>query len=151
MEELETAAEEKEICVDTEILIDYLKRKEPGSSAYKRWRSKASIAITSITAYELLVGARGSLQKENRYEEAKSLIEQQDRVLSFDKKSAEKASELGAELRRNGKGLEIRDLFNASICITEVIPLLTRNKNHYSRVTGLKLLDVQQSRTVGAG
>ncbi|HZW57534.1 MAG TPA: type II toxin-antitoxin system VapC family toxin [Nitrososphaerales archaeon] len=134
--------EEKEICVDTDILIDFLKGKGPGLPAYKRWRNESSVAITSVTAFELLVGARGSGQREKRYEEARSLIEQQGNVLPFDKSSAEKASEIGAELRQHGKGIEIRDLFNAAICISQGIPLLTKNKEHYQRVTGLKLVPV---------
>jgi len=138
LEELEDA---KEICVDTDILIDYLKKKEPGSRAYERWRNKASVGVTSITVFELLLGARQPSLKEKRYEEAKSLIEQHD-VFAFDKHAAVEASEIGAELNRLGAGIEIRDLFNASICVNQGIPILTRNKNHYQRVERLELLDV---------
>ncbi len=139
MEKLEDA---EQICVDTDILIDFLRNQEPGSRAYERWRTKASISITAITVFELLIGARRSHQKEKRYDEAKSLIEQQDAILSFDKSAADRASEIGAELKRTGKEIEIRDLFNASICINQNLPILTRNKNHYQRVRGLALVEL---------
>lgn len=145
MGELEdsTREKEKEICVDTDVLIDFLRGKGPGSLAYKQWRNEASsVVITAVTAFELLMGARGSEQSEKRYEEARSLIEQQGNVLPFDKSSAEMASEIGAELRKQGKGIEIRDLFNSSICVNLGIPLLTKNREHYQRVTGLKLIPV---------
>ena len=139
MEELEDA---KEICVDTDVLIDFMKRKEPGSRVYEEWRNKASVGITTITVFELLLAARHPNVKEKRYEEARSLIEQQSRVYPFDRSAADKASEIVAELRRLGKEIEIRDLFNASICVNQSIPLLTRNKDHYQRIKSLKLLEV---------
>jgi tRNA(fMet)-specific endonuclease VapC len=138
LEELEAA---KGICVDTDVLIDFLKKKEPGSRAYEKWRNKRTIAITSITAFELLFGASHSENMQKRYEEARSLIEQQH-VLPFDKSAANKASKIGIQLQRLGKGIEIRDLFNASICVSQNIPMLTRNKNHYERVAELELLEI---------
>lgn len=138
MEKLEDA---KEICVDTDILIDFLKKKEPGSRAYERCRNKTSVGITAISSFELLIGARQPNVREKRLEEARSLIEQQAFILPFDEASASKASEIGAELMRVGKGIEIRDLFIASICLARGIPLLTRNKEHFQRITNLRLID----------
>jgi tRNA(fMet)-specific endonuclease VapC len=87
-----------------------------------------------------LQGASYSAARKRRYEEAKTLIEQQEYVLSFDLACADRASEIGSELRAAGKEIEIRDLFNASICLCNEIPLLTRNKKHYQRVSNLKLI-----------
>ena len=139
MDELEGT---KGICVDTDVLIDFLKKKEPCSRAYEQWRHRGTIAITAITAFELLFGARRSDKRQKRYEEARSLIEQQQRVLPFDKSAANKASEIGADLKRVGKGIEIRDLFNSSICVSQNIPMLTRNRDHYERVAELELLEI---------
>jgi tRNA(fMet)-specific endonuclease VapC len=139
LEELENA---KEICVDTDILIDFMKGKDPGLRDYERWRHKASIAVTSITVFELLVGARQPNLSNKRYEEARSLIENHSHVYPFDKSAADKASEIGAYLGGLGKGIEIRDLFNASICVSRDVPILTRNKDHYQRVNGLKLVGI---------
>jgi len=139
---LEKLENHKEICIDTDVLVDFLKKKEPSSSAYEHWRKKASVVVTSITAFELLFGSRlSSLRERRRHDEASSLVEQHS-VLPFDKSAAEKASEIGAELRRTGKEIEIRDLFNASICLSQGIPMLTRNKVHYQRIAGLAMLDI---------
>jgi len=62
---------------------------------------------------------------EKGYEEAKSFIEQRN-IFAFDRQSATKSSEKGAQLNRLGTGIEIRDLFNASICVTQDIPIPTR-------------------------
>ena len=142
MEELEDT---KEICVDTDILIDFLKKKEPGSITYKQWKKKSSVGITSITAFELLMGVRlpGYSKNEKRFEEVQSLIDQQDTVYSFDRNAADVASEVESELRGTGKTINFRDLINASICISRKVPILTRNKAHYQRVRALQILDIQ--------
>lgn len=129
------------ICVDTDILIDFLQKKDPGSHAYKRWRHARRVAVTSVTAFELLFGARQSNLPLERFEEARSLVEQHH-VFPFDASAANKASEIGAELGRLGKAIEIRDLFNAAICLSQNVSILTRNNDHYKRVAGLRLLDV---------
>ncbi len=141
-EAFEKLENHKKICIDTDVLIDFLKKKEPSSSTYEHWRNKAAVVVTSITAFELLFGSMlANLRERRRYDEALSLVEQHS-VLPFDKFAAEKASEIGAELRRTGKVIEIRDLFNASICVSQGIPILTRNKGRYQRVAGLALLDI---------
>jgi tRNA(fMet)-specific endonuclease VapC len=139
---LEDLEDSKEVCVDTDILIDFLKKKTPGSLAYKKWKHKGLVAITSVSAFELLQGAREADYGKERYEEAMNLIEQQDEVIPFDKNAADVASQIASDLRRDGKEIEIRDLFIASICLARKVPLLTRNKDHYERIRSLKLLKV---------
>lgn len=124
------------ICVDTDIIVDYLRGREPGKSAFTHWREKAESFITSITAFELLLGALVSSERERRIIEVESLLDQHE-ILAFDRYEAKKAAEKGAELRVKGAVVEIRDLFNASICLSKKIPILTRNKAHYERITEL--------------
>jgi predicted nucleic acid-binding protein len=54
------------ICADTDIIIDYLRGREPGKSAFLTWRRKAEILVTSITSFELLLGANLSRKREKR-------------------------------------------------------------------------------------
>ena len=134
--------EDKAVCVDTDVLVDYLRGREPGMSAYKKWRNKTKTVITSISAYELIFGSLlVSRSSEGRSAEARSLIEQHE-VLPFDSVAAGFASSIGASLRKSGNEIEIRDLFIASICLAGGIPILTRNKSHYARITGLKVVTV---------
>nr|MDO8080136.1 type II toxin-antitoxin system VapC family toxin [Candidatus Freyarchaeota archaeon] len=129
----------KAICVDTDVVVDYLRGREPGKSAFIEWTKKADIFITSVTAFELLLGANLSSKREMRVMEVESLLDQYN-VLSFTRDSAKRASDKGAELRVKGSSIEIRDLFNATICLSKDIPLLTRNKAHYERIKELKVL-----------
>jgi predicted nucleic acid-binding protein len=127
------------ICADTDILIDYFRGREPGKSALFKWREKADIFITSITAFELLLGANLSSKREMRLIEVESLLDQHN-ILNFTRESAKKAAEKGAELREKGISIEIRDLFIASICLINKISILTMNKAHYERIKDLAVL-----------
>ena len=129
----------KAVCVDTDVIVDYLRGREPGRSAFTKWRRKAEVYITSITAFELLLGASLSSKRERRIIEVESLLDQHS-ILTFTRESARKAAEKGAELRAEGIPIEIRDLFNASICLTRKIPILTKNKTHYERIKDLTVL-----------
>lgn len=129
----------KAICVDTDVIVDYLRGREPGRSAFIKWRGRSEVYVTSITAFELLLGANLSSKRERRIIEVESLLEQHG-ILNFTHESARKAAEKGAELRSEGIPIEIRDLFNASICLINKIPILTKNKVHYERIKDLTVL-----------
>ena len=129
----------KAICVDTDVIIDYLRGREPGESTLASWRKKAEVLITSITAFELLLGANLSSKREERTIEVESLLNQHE-ILAFARDSAKEAAEKGAELRAKGALVDIRDLLNASICLTKKIPILTKNKAHYERIPELTIL-----------
>jgi len=120
-------------------LVDFLRGRDPGSTTYKKWKDKANLLITSISVFELLMGAQLSSRRVQRTAEAESLIEQH-MVLSLDKAAATTASQVGSELKTRGVGVEIRDLFNGSICLTSKIPILTSNKRHYERIRDLSVI-----------
>jgi len=130
------------VAVDADILVDYLRGRQPGLDLYVKWRKRKPLALTSIVAFELLLGAKLSLRHDQRIAEVRSLIDQHQ-ILPFDDRAADLASSLAAELRRKGSPVEIRDLLNASICLAAGLPLLTRNKAHYERISSLKLLSEQ--------
>lgn len=136
MEDVETVSA---ICVDTDVIIDYLRGREPGKSTFASWREKAEVLITSITAFELLLGANLSSKREERIVQVESLLNQHE-ILAFARDSANEAANKGAKLRVEGTIVEIRDLFNASICLSRKIPILTKNKAHYERIPELTIL-----------
>ena len=56
-----------ELCVDTNLLINFLKNREPGATALERALLNYHCGMTSITHYELLYGmarARRSIGEE---------------------------------------------------------------------------------------
>ena len=138
-ETLEKLEATQDLCVDTDILVDFLRGRDPGSAAYNKWKDKANLLITSISVFELLMGAHLSSRRAQRIAEAESLIEQH-MVLSLDKAAATTASQVASGLKTRGLGVEIRDLFNCSVCLTNKIPILTSNKTHYERIPDLSVI-----------
>ena len=136
MENMETM---RAVCVDTDIVVDYLRGREPRKSAFSTWRKRAEVLIASITAFELLLGATLSSKREERVAEVESLLDQY-KVLAFGRDGAEQAANIGTELRVKGTVVEIRDLLNASMCLSREIPIVTKNKALYERVVGLEVL-----------
>lgn len=124
------------LCLDTNILIDYLKGREPGSRSLDRALREYHCSITVITEYELLYGmarARHSIGEET--------LTGAFQTLPLDKKAASIAAHLHAELIHHNQDIGIKDTLIAAICLSYSIPLLTANIKHFSRVDSLFLVD----------
>ncbi len=76
--------------------------------------------ITAITRFELKCG---------RTKEVKDYYINMLKTLPFDDKSADVASFIYKELSKKGRMSSIKDLFVASICIANRVPLVTTDKN----------------------
>ena len=129
--------ESPKVIVDTDVIIDYLKKRQPGAGLLKKAYLSHKIHVTAITAYELLYGVQRSGKT--------ALI---DRLLQFvtvlplDEAAARKAAAIHYGLKSKGMDIGIKDSFIAGICEAYHLPLLTRNVKHFSRVPGLKLFSL---------
>jgi len=124
------------LCIDTNILIDHLKGREPGSRALDRALREYHCGITAITQYELLYGmarARRSIGEENLTDALA--------VLPLDRASSSIAAHLHAELIRRNQDIGVKDVLIAAICLSHSVPLLTANLKHFSRVDGLAVIE----------
>lgn len=126
---------EARVVVDTDIIIDYLKKRHPGAELLKKAYLKYSIHITSITVYELLYG----VQKSGKANLINRLLKYVT-VVPFDDAAAKKAAAIHYALRNKGMDIGVKDSFIAGICDAHNMPLLTRNIDHFKRVPNIKLL-----------
>ena len=122
-------------CIDTDICVAFLRKKEPGSSLLLKLLEKYSPCITAITVFELFLGHF----KMKRKDKIDDFIDQFV-LLPFDRKASEASANIQASLDKKGKGIGIPDLLIAGICVTNSVPLLTLNTKHFSRVAGLTLI-----------
>jgi tRNA(fMet)-specific endonuclease VapC len=120
---------------DTDVLIDYLQGVQPGAGWIAAAFVSESLAITAITAYELLSGAG----QNKRGERTRRVVEMLP-VLPIDRESAECAARLRQDLEREGVGIGMADTLIAGLALTHALPLMSRNAKHFSRVPGLQLL-----------
>lgn len=121
--------------LDSDVLIDYLRKAGPGRDLLRKLRATGAFTVTSITAFELALGrdyARDSAP-------ADSLLAAP--CLMLTRAAAVRAGGLLRELRAAGAGIEIRDAMQAGICLQAEAPLVTRNIRHFARVPGLKVTE----------
>ena len=125
------------ICLDSDLLIDFLRNKKEAVSFILEHENKSVLATTYINLFELYRGAfKGKNLDEIKKIEAFSYkIE----VLNLSRAACKKAGQVLAELEGKGFPIELRDLFIGCIAQTEGFNLKTNNKKHFERIPGLKL------------
>lgn len=127
--------ESTEMVVDTSIFIEFLRSKDKTKTALFQIPDNQQIYISSVTLYELLIGANTPV----KINDIKILTEDLH-VLVFNDEVAIKAAEVYHQLRTENKMIEFRDIFIAATCLSNNLPVKTLNKKHYDRIKGLKVL-----------
>ncbi|GMR22979.1 MAG: type II toxin-antitoxin system VapC family toxin [Acidobacteriota bacterium] len=122
------------IVVDTDVLIDSLNGKNPSSDRVSREIQSGTLATTTITVFELFSGA-----KTGRARDAVEKLLWALRVIPLDEESGATAAAIRRELEGRGTTIGMADYLIAGICRARSLPLLTRNRSHFERVTGLRV------------
>jgi len=120
--------------VDTNIFIEYLRAKDKKKSTLFAIPDVTQLYISSVTMYELLMGATD----ENKQKDIKLLTEDLP-VLPFDESVSRKAAEIYHQLRLENNMIDFRDIFIAATCLVFELPLKTLNKKHFERIKGLSI------------
>ena len=125
--------ERSDLIIDSDVIIDFLRRRSDVSlDALTRFRCH----ITAITLYEIQSAAIRSERQAKQFAQAL----QYTTILPFDAEAAIQAAELGRELRQQGQPIGLPDTLIAGICLSRDMPLLTRNVRHYQRISGLHVI-----------
>ncbi len=119
------------ICLDTDVLINIAKR--DAKTLQQISTLSMNYATTTINVFEIWQGRKDA---EQAHELFSALL-----ILPFTDVAALIAGNIARLLRENGESLDLRDLFIATICITNDVELLTSNKKHFERLKkyGLRL------------
>lgn len=120
--------------IDTSIFIEYLRARDKKKSTLFTIPDSTQLFISSVTMYELLMGATD----EKKQKDIKLLTEDLP-VLPFDESVSKKASEVYHQLRLENNMIDFRDIFIAATCLVFELPLKTLNKKHFERIKGLIL------------
>ena len=120
--------------VDTSIFIEYLRAKDKKKSTLFAIPDATQLYISSVTMYELLMGATD----ENKQKDIKLLTEDLP-VLPFNEGVSRKAAEIYHQLRLENNMIDFRDIFIAATCLVFELPLKTLNKKHFERIKGLSI------------
>jgi len=124
--------------VDSDVLIDYLRDAGPGRELMRRLRGTGAFRVTSVTAFELVLG----LDYARNPAPADELLAAP--CLALTREAAVRAGAVLRELRAAGKAIDMRDAMQAGICLQANAPLVTRNVRHFARVPGLQVTEPAQ-------
>jgi tRNA(fMet)-specific endonuclease VapC len=125
------------ILVDTSVLIDFLRKEHKDRSILWMLRGVYSCAISSVTLFELLAGAKIEKQRQDVAKLCKWI-----EVLPFDSACAEMAGEIFLELKKQNSLIEFRDIFIGSTARYHQLHLATLNTAHFARMRGVHLIDL---------
>ncbi len=131
MEKLET------VCLDTDVIINFLRNKSPDGAYVESLDSSASITIISL--FELYFGAYKSGRIENL--SAVKSLEEHLKILPLTPDIARIAGEVLAMLQQKGEQMEFRDLLIGIIVRENNCVLKTNNLKHFRKVPGLRLVE----------
>lgn len=125
------------IVVDTDVLIDALRGRQPSAGRVTEGLEAGTLATTAVTVFELLSGAQGARQRKLIGDLLGALP-----VLPFDEPAGEAAAAVRRKLEAGGRGIGMADYLIAGICLSRSAPLLTRDRKQFQRIDSLDFADL---------
>lgn len=131
--------------VDSDVLIDYLKGREPVQTALRDLLARGRLKTTVINQFELLAGSRQTATQSQAVADLLSALE----IIGLTSKSAFIAASIRRNLLVAGADIGMADCLIAGIAVANGFGLLTRNRRHFERVPQLQVveLDILESRS----
>ncbi len=131
---------ENRIIVDTDILINLLRKEPKTIEWFSHHKEGFSLSTTVINIFELYSGAYKSTDSNKKIKDVKDIVDRFN-VVIFNTKSAKKAGKIRVDLEKREEMIDMRDIFIGAIAITKNIPIKTNNVKHFSRIEGLRILN----------
>ncbi len=125
------------VVADTDLLIDFLRGRGAGAQLTRELIAERRLRLTAVTGFELRVGTDFLPRRDEILRLFRS------RTVPLDLASALRAGAVAAVLQQRGTGIGLADCLQAGICLRHDLPLATRNRKHFERVDGLRLVDVE--------
>ncbi len=122
------------ILIDTDIVIDYLRSKRKSPTELIRLLEKHDIFISSISEFELFLGART-----HRHKTDLEMVFKEVEVTPFDFGCGRIAADIWRNRELTHQHIEIKDIFIASIAIYGDLWLRTFNEKHFKGIEKLKM------------
>jgi predicted nucleic acid-binding protein len=119
---------------DSDVLIDFLRDRDPWAGRIELEIKTGHLATTAINSFELLSGAKSAADQETVSRLLAVLT-----VLGVTPEASDRAAEVRRALESQGQGIGMADYLIAGVCLANGGVLLTRNQEHFGRVPDLKI------------
>jgi tRNA(fMet)-specific endonuclease VapC len=124
--------------LDTSVVVSLLKGTPDATKNLKALQeTNQRIALTVITAYELLKGANLSCRRQDNLSDVKTILSSVE-LLDLTTDATIEAAQIYAELKRTGQLIGEFDILIAAIVKTNGEEILTRDR-HFEAIPNLKL------------
>ena len=128
----------EQVVIDSTVLISHLRARSRSETLFERTVKRyEKCFISAITAWEIEYGAI----RAGRISDLENILPLSE-VLPFGLLEAQKAAAVYASLVSRNQVIEMRDAFIAGTCLAHNLPLITKNREHFQRVEGLKLVEL---------
>jgi predicted nucleic acid-binding protein len=124
--------------LDTDFLVAILRKNPEAKRKMDELDAEGRHSTTALNAFEVYYGAYRSRRREVNVKEAKRILARLE-VLPLREDSAEEAGRISADLEVKGVPLDFRDVLIAGVSLANRLKIITRNKEHYSRIAGLQV------------
>ena len=123
---------EDKICLDTDVLVNFLRNKEEEVEFITKNEDKVVFATTFVNLFELYYGA----YKSKSFGRLAQVEELQHRlkILNLSRLAVQKAGEILTILEKQGKTIDFRDLLIGCTAQAEGFCMKTNNKKHFERI-----------------
>ncbi len=125
--------------LDTDILIDFLRKKNRAISVIKKLKEECFLATTIINVFELFWGAY-KLKRKEKIDAVRKLIERLE-ILYLNEKIAESAGKEIAYLESVGLPINIRDLLIGTTAKEHGYIIVTGDEEHFQKIRGLEIMN----------
>lgn len=122
------------ILIDTDIIIEYLRSRDKSSTEMIKLMQEHDLFLSSISEFELYLGA-----KTTRHQNDLDLLFSEVEVIPFDFGCGKIAARIWKDTKSRHQHIEIKDIFIASIAISNDVWLKTFNTKHFQGIQGLKI------------
>ncbi len=128
----------RRLMLDTNICIHAIKRNAPEVIRRLEKTRPEDVAISSIVAAELWTGVMKSRERQRNEQALKEFLDFVV-VLDWPAEAAHAYGEIRAGLEAKGRSIGAMDLLIAAHAVHERATLVTRNRDEFARVDGLKV------------
>ena len=125
------------IFLDTDVCVAYLRGNARIEAKFRQFEPEG-LAVSSMTAAELLYGAEKSDNPDRNREQVEELLGSVD-IVESDENTVRTFGYVKAYLVRAGLAIPDADILVAAAALSRSCPLATGNVRHFSRIWGLQL------------
>ncbi|MBI3032287.1 type II toxin-antitoxin system VapC family toxin [Candidatus Woesearchaeota archaeon] len=125
------------ICLDTDVLVDFLRNKFYAVD-YIDSNRHHNLCTTIVNLFELYHGAKISAKQQENLEKIK-ILEKNITILNFSALSVEIVSDFSSFLKKKGTVIDTKDLFIGALAFEHKCTLKTNNIKHFNQIPGLNI------------